>query len=317
MRALTIHEYGPPDVLKIEEIETPTPGNHQVLIEVKNSSINPVDWKVRSGQLSLILPRKWPRVVGIDCAGTITAVGSSVKNFAVGDEVFGMSNPLRTEYGGYAQFAICDTDSIAKKPQALSFSDAASIPVAALTAHKAFKHLMNLKPDQSVLINGASGGVGSFAVQLAKIIGAKVTATCGADNIDFVRSLGADEVVDYKTVDVTAFPAKFDGVFDASAKLNFRNACKILKSGGVYVTTVPDPYTVVGMLISFIRGKKAHIVNAGTGAFISRELSELADFVVVGQLKPIIASTVSLDQVAAAHAQSAQGHARGKVVVSI
>lgn len=317
MRALTIHEYGSSDVFKIEEIEKPTPGAHQVLIEVKNSSINPVDWKIRAGHLSLIIPKHWPRVLGVDCAGIISEVGSSVQSFKPGDAVLGMSNPLRSKYGAYAQFCICEKDSITKKPDGLSFSDAASIPVAALTAYKAFTLQIQLKPDQSVLINGASGGVGSFAVQIAKAMGAKITATCGADNMEFVKSLGADQVIDYKQQDVRTLEEKFDGIFDASAKLNFKVASRMLNKHGVYVTTVPDPYTVLGLVTSLFGGKKAFIVSAGSGAYVQEELSAIADMVVSGKVRPIIAKSVSLEEVPNAQKYSEEGHARGKTVIDI
>ncbi|MBS1953837.1 MAG: NAD(P)-dependent alcohol dehydrogenase [Cyanobacteria bacterium SZAS-4] len=317
MRALTIHEYGAPDVFKVEEIEKPKPGSHQVLIEVKNSSINPVDWKIRAGHLSLLIPKHWPRVLGVDCSGIVAEVGDSVRSFAPGDAVFGMSNPLRSQYGAYAQYCICDKDSITKKPDGLSFSDAASIPVAALTAYKAFKLQIKLQPGQKVLINGASGGVGSFAVQIAKAMGAKITATCSADNIEFVRSLGADEVVDYKEQDIRTLSEKFDGIFDASAKLNFAAATRMLTKHGVYVTTVPDPFTVLGLLTSILGGKKAYIVSAGSGAFVSQELSAIAEMVLSGQVKPIIAKSVSLEEVPDSQKFSEAGHARGKTVIDI
>lgn len=317
MRALTIHEYGSSDVFKVEDIDKPKPGSHQVLIEVRNSSINPVDWKIRAGQLSLIIPKHWPRVLGVDCAGVISEVGSSVHTFAPGDEVFGMSNPLRSQYGAYAQFCLCEKDSITKKPDGLSFADAASIPVAALTAYKAFKLQIKLQQDQSVLINGASGGVGSFAVQIAKAMGAKITATCGADNIEFVKSLGADEVIDYKEQDVRTLSEKFDGIFDASAKLNFAAATRLLKKNGVYVTTVPDPFTLLGVVTSLLGGKKAYIVSAGSGAFVSQELSAIAEMVVSGQVRPIIAKSVPLEEVPDAQKFSEAGHARGKTVIDI
>lgn len=317
MRALVIDEYGPVEVFKIKEIEKPNPGNYQVLIEVVNSSVNPVDWKIRAGQLSLIIPKHWPRVLGVDCAGVVAEVGSAVKTFKPGDRVFGMSNPLRTPYGAYGQFCICEKDSIARMPDELSFSDAASVPVAGLTAYKALKLQMKVCSGQSVLINGASGGVGSFAVQMAKEFGAHVTATCGADNIDFVRTLGADDVIDYKKQEVTKLNQKFDSILDASAKLNFAAVRRILKKNGAYVTTVPDPYTLVGLVTSIFGGRKAYIVSAGSGEFVSQELSEIAALILAEKVKPIITNTVSLENVPAAHAISAEGHARGKTVVEI
>ncbi len=318
MRALIINGYGQSDVFKLQEIDKPTPGSHQVLIEVKCASINPVDWKIRAGHLSLIIPKHWPRVLGVDCAGIVSEVGSAVKTFQAGDAVFGMSNPLRSPYGSYAQFSIAEKDSIAKKPDGLSFSDAASIPVAGLTAYKALKSQINLEPGQSVLINGASGGVGSFAVQIAKVLGAKITATCGADNIEFVKSLGADQVIDYKTQDVRNLKEKFDGVFDASAKLNFSSAKPLLNKNGVYVTTVPDPHTILGLVTcALFGGKRAYIVSAGSGAHVADELSAIAEMITTGQIHPIIASTIPLENVPKAHDESEQGHARGKTVVEM
>ncbi len=168
MQAVVINKYGAADELHVDEIDKPEPSEHEVLVRVKAASINPVDWKIRRGDLRLLLRNKFPRVVGIDFAGTIEAVGKAVNNFAPGDEVFGLANPIRSPYGSYAQFVVAEKDALALKPEGLSFIDAASIPVAGLTAIKALRALMNLSPGQNVLINGASGGVGSFAVQIAK-----------------------------------------------------------------------------------------------------------------------------------------------------
>ncbi len=317
MRALTIHEYGSSEVFKTEDIEKPKPGNYQVLVEVKSSSINPVDWKIRAGHLSLIIPKHWPRVLGVDCAGVVAEVGSAVRTFAPGDAVFGMSNPLRTPFGSYAHYCICEKDSLAKMPEGLSFQDAASVPVAALTAYKALKQQIKLQSGQTVLINGASGGVGTFAVQIARSIGAKIVATCGADNMELVKELGADDVIDYREQDVARLTQKFDGIFDASAKLNFRVASKMLNKHGVYVTTVPDAYTILGMLTSTFCRQKAYIVSAGSGAFVSQELTAIAELVLSGQVKPIIAKTISLEQVPEFQRVSEAGHARGKTVIEM
>jgi NADPH:quinone reductase-like Zn-dependent oxidoreductase len=247
----------------------------------------------------------------------VAEVGSAVRTFAPGDKVFGMSNPLRTPFGSYAQYCICERDSLAKMPEGLSFEDAASLPVAALTAYKALKLQIKLQAGQTVLINGASGGVGSFAVQIARSLGAKIVATGGADNLEFVKELGADDVIDYKEQDISKLTQKFDGIFDASAKLNFRIASKMLNKHGVYVTTVPDPYTVLGMLTSTFCRQKAYIVSAGSGAFVSQELSAIAELVLSGQVRPIIAKSISLEQVPEFQKVSEAGHARGKTVIEL
>jgi len=318
MQAIVINSYGGTEVMKLQEIEAPKPGAFEVLVRVHSASINPIDWKIRRGDLKLLLSRKFPRVLGVDFAGVIEQVGASVKDFKPGDAVFGMANPIKSRYGSYGQYVIAEGKSIAAKPDALSFRDAAAIPVAALTSLKALKHMINLSAGQSVFINGASGGVGTFAVQIAKVLGARVCATCGANNLDFVSELGADQVYDYKTLDLDQLKDKFDGVFDASAKLSFASAKQLLKRNGTLVTTVPSSETVLAMLISSVLPvSKVHIVLASSGANVPQELTELAELVTSGKVQPIIAQTIALEAVPAAHREAEKGHARGKTVIQI
>jgi NADPH:quinone reductase-like Zn-dependent oxidoreductase len=200
----------------------------------------------------------------------------------------------------------------------LSDAQAASLPVAGLTALKSLKYMIKLKPGYSVFINGASGGVGSFAVQIAKLLGARIAASCSAANMDFVKALGADEVYDYRITDVTRIKDEFDGFFDASAKLSFPRVQKLLKKTSVYVTTVPDIETTPYLLLTrALPGRKAHVVLAGSGPRVSEELSELAEMVVQGQIKPVLQETIALAQIAQGHLASEKEHAAGKTVVRI
>jgi NADPH:quinone reductase-like Zn-dependent oxidoreductase len=186
------------------------------------------------------------------------------------------------------------------------------------SAYKALVNCIKLQPGQKVLINGGSGGVGTYGVQIAKALGARVTATCGTDNIDFVKSLGADEVIDYKEQDARKLPELFDGVLDAAGKWDFSSVKKILTKNGVYVSTLPSRDVVVGMLASKIfPGKKAYIVSSGSGNRVSQELTAIADMITSGKVRTIIQETISLDEVPKAHEASQKGHARGKTIVRI
>jgi NADPH:quinone reductase-like Zn-dependent oxidoreductase len=318
MQAVTIDRYGSSEVMHLSEIEKPRPGAREILVEVHCSSINPVDWKIRRGDLKLIIRGKFPRVLGIDLSGVVVQVGQAVKKFKVGDEVFGMTNPLANQFGSYAQFALVEEQKAALKPQHLSFADAASIPVAGLTAYKTFHEHAKLLAGQRVLINGASGGVGSFAVQMAKAIGATVVATCSESNNEFVRAFGADQILDYGQIDITRLEEKFDCIFDASAKLDFSKIKHLLTKNGSYVTTVPNADMVLGFLSTVVLpGKKVYLVNAGIGARISQELTEIGALFGRAKVRPVITHTVSFQELAQAHKQAEAGHNRGKTVILV
>jgi NADPH:quinone reductase-like Zn-dependent oxidoreductase len=318
MQAVTIDQYGSSEVMHLAEIEKPRPGAREVLVEVHCSSLNPVDWKIRRGDLKLIIPRRFPRALGIDVSGVIVEVGRAVTRFKVGDEVFGMANPLANQFGGYAQFALVEELKAALKPQHLSFADAASIPVAGLTAYKTFHEHAKLLAGQRVLINGASGGVGSFAVQMAKAIGALVVATCSESNREFVRAFGADQIMDYGKIDLAQLDQKFDCIFDASAKLHFSKIKHLLTKNGSYVTTVPNADMVLGFLSTvLLPGKKVYLVNAGIGARISQELTEIAALFGAKKIRSVITHTISFQELAQAHMQAEAGHNRGKTVILV
>ncbi|HEY9778514.1 MAG TPA: NAD(P)-dependent alcohol dehydrogenase [Planktothrix sp.] len=320
MKAVVIDQYGPAGAVQIRDIEKPVPGDRQILVRVKSASINPIDWKVRRGDLRLIVVKKFPRVLGVDFAGDIEAVGAQVKGgFKPGDRVFGMCNPVRSQFGSYAEYTLVEPEVIAHRPDTITEDQAASLPVAGLAALKGLRQLIGQRHQMRVLINGASGGVGTFAVQIAKADGAYVVATCGKNNIDFVKSLGANEVFDYGTFDPRSGSQKFDGIFDVSATMSFSQAKPLLAHDGVYVTTVPDRSSVLPILLSGIPlpGPKAKIVMSQSGNRVSSELLELAQLVASGEIQPIISSTVSLDESPQAQATAEQGHTRGKTVIRI
>ena len=318
MKAVTISDYGSPDVLKVCDLKRPVPGSEEVLVEVKYAGINPVDWKMRRGDLSFILPRKFPKVLGIDLAGVVAEVGKSAKQFQVGDRVFGMADPFKNQYGSYAEFSLVQTAKLVRMPDSLSFADAASLPVAGLTAYESLYALGAMRPGHHVLINGASGGVGSFGVQLAKIGGATVTAVCGANNMDFVRSLGADNVLDYKVADISKLTEKFAIIFDASAKLDYFSVKNLLTDRGVFVTTVPKADTILAAALSApFPGRKVYVVLAGMNEKAAQELAELANLVAAGKLHPEIAKQVSLEELSEAHREGECEHTRGKMLVKI
>lgn len=217
MKAMVIRGYGAVDVLKYEEVEKPNIKPDQLLVKVHASSVNPIDWKTRKGMLSILTGNKFPLILGFDVAGEVVEVGSQVTRFQVGDAIYGSTS---FPGGAYAEFAAIPEKLAAIKPANMNYQQAATVPLAALTALQALRNLGNIKSGQKVLVNGASGGVGIFAVQIAKVLGAEVTGVCSTRNLDFVRSLNADLVIDYTQADFTNGNVQYDIIFDVVAKKN-------------------------------------------------------------------------------------------------
>ena len=230
MRAVVINEYGPSEKLTLVDLNEPGPRPDEVLIRVRAAGVNPVDWKIRSGMLKLVLWLRFPFIPGFDISGDVEAVGSQVTRFKPGDPVYAMLGPPRG--GGYAELAVAPESAVARKARSQSYIEAASMPVAGLTALQGLRDLGRLKPGQSVLINGASGGVGTFAVQISRALGARVTGVCGPKNVGLVRSLGAEMVLDYTKEDFTAPGKAYDVILDAVAKSSFANCRKGTRAGG-------------------------------------------------------------------------------------
>jgi NADPH:quinone reductase-like Zn-dependent oxidoreductase len=297
MRAVLLSETGGPDVLRIEELPTPEPADGQVLIRVRAASINPIDWKIRRG----LSPKELPAVLGNDISGTIER--SRADGFAEGEDVFGFAPG-----GGYAEFAVSPVAAIAKKPAGVSHDQAAGIPVAGLTAWQALFDRGGLQSGQTLLVAGAAGGVGHFAVQFGKHARARVIGTGSARNRDFVLSLGADEYVDYASEDVAEVVSGADVVFDTVGGETTKTLVPSVREGGVIVGIAGAPPEAEAAE----RGARAELLIMSPSA---EQLAKIAELVASGEVKVEIAGTFSLSQVAQAHELSEAGHTRGKLIL--
>lgn len=305
MKAVQIHAYGGPEVLKYEDAPRPTAQAGEILVRVHAAGVNPVDWKVREGYLKEMMPVQFPLILGYDVAGTVEAVGAGVTEFAPGDAVY-----ADMKGGGYAEYVAFPATNAARKPQSLDFAGAASLPVAALTAWQALFDHAHLTAGQTVLIHAASGGVGHLAVQLAKNKGAHVIATASARNHDFVRSLGADEVIDYNTIQFEDVAHDVDVVFDTMGGDTQERSWGVLKPGGILVSIV-SPDTEQQAQAHGKRGVIFHAQDSGA------QLTEIAALIDAGKLKPHVERVFALADVRQAHETSQGGHVRGKVVLQV
>ena len=313
MRAVQIKKYGDRGVLELVDIDPPKVEANQVLVEIHSSSVNPIDWKLRQGDLKLIHPLSMPAILGFDLSGVVKDVGAGVSKFKVGDEVFSRSNKKAGEAA--AELIALDEDMVALKSAKMSHDEAAAVPLAALTALQALRDKGRLKAGQKVLINGASGGVGVYAVQIARAMGAEVVGVCSGANVELVKSLGAQVVIDYKTDDPLSRLESFDVIFDAVAKMSPGKAKSALKSGGYFVTTVPGPSIFFALTLGniFSSRKAAFIMVHSSG----KDLEYLRDLTDQGKLQSVIDSTFSLEQIKDAHKRSESGRVKGKVVVKV
>jgi NADPH:quinone reductase-like Zn-dependent oxidoreductase len=320
MKAVVIDQYGTSNRLRLGEVERPKPKAGEVLIRVHAAGVNPIDWKIRRGLFRPLLWLKFPIILGCDVAGVVEEIGPDVTRFRPGDPVFGLLGPRRHGPGGYAEYAVAPVPAVALKPQSLSFEEAASMPVAALTALQSLRDLGRLQPGGSVLINGASGGVGTFALPIARALGAaRVTGVCGPRNLELVRSLGADAVIDYRQADFTHQPERYDVILDAVAMSSFRACRPILTPSGTYVTSLPMPGAMLwGAVLPAARlfgyRKRALIVVAKARSADLEFLGRLAD---EGKLRPVLDRVLPLEEARAAHDFSETERARGKIVLRV
>ena len=313
MQAMVIEGYGGPEQFQQRQMPTPRPSENQILIRTHAASVNPVDWKMRKGMLRMIVPRTFPSVLGFDVSGTIAARGNAAAaaGWEVGEEVCCFLDDRRG--GAYAQYALAGANVVVRKPASLSHEEAAAMPLAATTAWQALVDLGKMRSGSRVLINGASGGVGTFAVQIAHVLGAQVTAVCSNSNAELVRRLGADEVIDYQERDIVNLGQTFDIIFDAVAKRSFNECRRILAPEGRYVTTLPSPQSVFFALgTKFMRQKCFVIVVKPNGG----DLRTLMRMVDDGKLAPVIDQVIPWQDVAEAHRISEEGHVRGKIVLT-
>jgi 2-desacetyl-2-hydroxyethyl bacteriochlorophyllide A dehydrogenase len=312
MKAVVIRRYGTPDVLQYEDIEQPKIQPRQLLVKVHASSVNPIDWKTRKGMLQLITGYRFPMILGFDLAGEVVEVGSGVTRFQPGDAIYGSTS---FPGGAYAEFAAIPEDLAAPQPTNLNYQEAAVVPLAALTALQGLRDQGNIQSGQTVLINGASGGVGMFAVQIAKALGAVVTGVSSTRNLDFVKSLGSDQVIDYTQQDFTQGTAKYDMIFDVVGKRSPTEARRVLQPNGVYITTLPSPETLVqSALTAFIPGQKVKLVIEKPN---SPDLIYLKELIEAGKIRPVIDRTFPLSELAAAHAYSETERTVGKIVIAV
>src|SRR6476619_2074199 len=306
MRAVVAHEYGAPDVLKIEQVQRPEPNDDEVLVRVIASSVNPADPLTLSGKYAKEFGTHLPLIPGYDIAGVVEKTGANVTKLKVGDAVYGYP----TFGGGWADYVAIKEWEVAAKPKSLSFAEAAAVPMGALTAWQALVDVAKLQPEQTILIHGGSGGVGSFAVQIAKARGARVIATASTANQDLLKQLGADVAVDYTKTKFEDVAKDVDAVLDPVGKETLARSYGVVKKGGIVMSLVarPDPAEI----------KKRGIRGAGISVHPdSEDLAEIAQLIDAGKIKPVVTEVLPLSEAIAAQLQAETHHTRGKLVLRI
>ncbi|WP_020619377.1 NAD(P)-dependent alcohol dehydrogenase [Paenibacillus daejeonensis] len=314
MKAAVIRKYGKPDVLQVEEVQEPVLGSRDVKIAVSASSVNPVDFKTRSGKIFFISGLRFPKILGGDVAGRVLACGDAVQHLSPGDEVYGFSS-APTRGGAYAEVMCCKADRLAHKPVELSMSEAAAIPLAGSTAYQALYKQGELQPGMRVLITGATGGVGHFAVQLARAADCQVTGVCHSRNRSLAEELGCDEVIAYDEEDFRKRHGTYDLILDAAAKFGYGSCRPALTEKGIYVSTIPAPGIMLRHLWSrYASGRRGRFVSAHAN---TADLERMSRLVETGQLRPHIEHRFPLTGIADAHRLSETERVRGKIVIEI
>ena len=304
--AIRFHDYGGPEVMKLEQTPCPVPKADEILVRVHAMGVNPVDWKVREGLARKRLNIALPAIPGGDISGVIEQVGAEASGVSVGQPVFAMVGLL----GAYSEHVAIKPGITAPKPANLDHVQAASVPLAALTAWKGLFELGGLERGQRVLIHAAAGGVGSFAVQLARNAGARVVGTASADNVAYLRDLGADEVIDYRKGSFDPHAHSFDVVLDLIGGETGTRSLQLLKKGGIHVGVLPPPEPVLQQAeAAGLRVAAVQVVPDGG------RLREIGKLIEAGKVRTTVAAVFPLDQVAQAHEESKKGHTRGKIVL--
>ncbi|TVQ83711.1 MAG: NAD(P)-dependent alcohol dehydrogenase [Bacteroidetes bacterium] len=311
MKKVIYEKYGDADVLKVTDFEINEPAEGEVLVKIMAAGINPVDYKIRSGALKFIYRAKLPRTPGGEISGIVEKTGSKQSAFKPGDKVYAM---LPISVGGYSEFVNVKEDLLSLMPENISFNEAAVIPLAGLTALQALRDKGNINPGMKVLINGGSGGVGMFAIQIAKAFDTEVTAVCSGKNISFVKSFGADHVIDYEKDDFTKSENKYDIVLDAVAKSSFGKCKKILADKSAFITTIPSPPVMLRQIINPMVNKKVFGILTKP---LSKDLDFLTELIAQGKLKAGIEEVYSLEEAAKAHKHIETGRVKGKLVIEM
>ena len=308
MKAIRVHQYGGPEVLRYEEAPRPEPGPGEVLVRIRAAGVNPVDWQVREGHRREALAYRMPFVPGWDVSGVVEATGPNVTLLTEGDEVYGYPSVVRN--GAYAEYAVVPEAELALKPRSIDHVLAASVPIAALTAWQGLFDAGGLRTEQKVLIHGGAGGVGSFAVQLARWKGAFIVATASGRNQEFLRNLGADLTIDYEKTRFDRLVCDADVVFDTIGGDTLKRSWKVLKKGGVLVSTVEEPSAETAAA----HGVRAALVSTRAD---TAQLDEIAKLVDAGMVRPIVEAVFPLNEARRAQELSQTGHARGKIVLQV
>jgi len=308
MKAVRIHQYGGPHVLQYEDAPRPEPGAGELLIRVRAAGVNPIDWKIREGTMKSVIPYDLPMIPGWDMSGIVETAGTGATRLKKGDEVY--SRPDVSRNGAYAEFIVVKESEVALKPKSVDFVQAAGIPLAGSTAWQALFDLAGLKAGQKVLIHGASGGVGGFAVQFAKAKGAYVIGTASKENVDYVRQLGADEVIDYRAQRFEEAARDIDVVLDTIGGETQDRSWNVLKKGGALVSLTQPPSQEEAER-RHVRG--LHQVTEPN----AQELAQIAELVDEGRVKVNVETVLPLSEARRAHELSQTGHQRGKIVLNI
>ena len=316
MKAMVYAKYGPPEVLHLEEVEKPMPKDNEILIRVHAASINYYDWRhlgpdpfvMRFMGGGLLKPMH--RILGADMAGRVAAIGAGVKGFKPGDEVLGEGG-----YGGFAEYACAEEKRFVLKPAGLTFEDAAAMPMAALTALQGLRDKGRIQAGQKVLVNGASGGVGTFAVQIAKSYGTEVTGVCRNSKMDLVRSIGADHVIDYAQEDVTKTKGRYDLIFDAAAFRSVLTYKRILRSGGTYVIAGGSMARIFQTI--FISKTVAQNMKFIVASVKQEDLLFILELMRAGKVRSIVDKRFPLSETAEAFRYFKEGRTRGKIVITV
>jgi NADPH:quinone reductase-like Zn-dependent oxidoreductase len=319
MKAMVYDKYGPPNVLELREIEKPTPKEDEVLIKVHAASVNAMDYRFLTGtpyigriMAGLLKPKH--KTLGLDVAGEVEAVGGDFNQYQPGDEVFALSMNL----GAFAEY-LCVPEAqilMVLKPTSMSFEEAASVRFSALSAQTCLRDLGEIQSGQTVLINGASGAVGTFAVQIAKSFAAEVTGVCSTRNLDMVRSIGADRVIDYTQEDFAQNEGRYDLIFDAVRKRTFSDCKRALRPDGIYVVTESSPTLMLQKQWISITGSQK-MVPMIPKKLVKRDLQDLKELLEAGKMKPVIVRSYTLSEVPEALRYYGEGHSRGKIVITV
>ena len=312
MKAYYSTAYGGPEVSQYGDFPDPSAGEGQLLVEVKAVSINPVDYKVKRGIAKFMSGSKFPRIFGSDFAGVVRSTGNGVAQFNPGDRVYGATPVIRGKPGALAQLLAVDQKFARAIPGQISFEEAASLPIAALTALNGLRRC-SVTEGKAVLINGGTGGVGHFAIQIAKAKGAIVTATCSKGNAEFARKLGADETIGYSKEELAKSEKKFDAILDAYGKMDFEDVCRLLKRGGIYATTQIKPFLFFSsLLVQLVYAKKLTSSNMRSR---SEDMDEMEKLFIDKKLIPVIEHSFTLDHAAEAFELAEHGKPRGKIII--